>query len=479
MRLLSIFIFSFCFLFNQLTVAQQNPVTQFIQTAGMDAANTAVLLADTKTGKIISSHDGNKPLIPASILKIVTTATALEIYGPDYRIETRLEYSGTIDSNGTLTGDIYIKGGGDPTLGSEHIGRSGDNFLVDCLSAIKTAGIKAIEGRVFADETCFDGQGVSQKWLWEDLGNYFAAGSYGLSFCDNTYRIYFESKGIGTTPQIVRTEPNMKNIQFFNYVKTKNSNSDDAYIYGIPFINTRWIFGTIPANQSLFFIKGDIPDPALYMAEQLHETLINATIRISKKPSTYRLAQINQETFSFERKLLFSSQSPKLSEIIRETNVKSNNHYAEHLFKLIALSKHPQASFENATQTVISCWKERNVDLSSIYMYDGSGLSPVNRVSPQHIIDILMYMQRKSPYSKEFLASLPEAGKEGTVRNFLKNPKPKGTVQLKSGSISNVQCYAGYINQNDKQYAFCIMANHYSISRSTLKKAMEKMILAW
>ena len=479
MRYLTIFIFSFCCLFNQLTVAQQNPVTQFIQTEGMDAANTAVLLTDIKTGKIISSHEKDKPLTPASILKIVTTATALEVYGPDYRIETRLEYSGTIDSNGILTGDIYIKGGGDPTLGSEHIGRSGNDFWTDCLAAIKKAGIKAIEGRIFADETCFDGQGVSQKWLWEDLGNYFAAGSYGLSFCDNTYRIYFKSEGADTTPLIIRTEPNMKDIQFFNYVKAKNRNSDDAYIYGIPFVNTRWVFGTIPANQSSFFIKGDIPDPALYMAEQLHETLIKASIRISKNPSTYRLAKINQEAFSFERKLLLSSYSPKLSDIIHETNVKSNNHYAEHLFKLIALSKYPQASFENAAETVISCWKKRNVDLSNIYLYDGSGLSPVNRISPQNMIDILVYMQRKSSYSKEFLASLPEAGKEGTVRNFLKNPKPKGTIQLKSGSISNVQCYAGYINQNDKQYAFCIMANHYSISRSALKKAMEKMILAW
>lgn len=476
MKYLSILILSFFCLLNQLTVAQQNSVTQFIQTESLDPANTAVLLVDIKTGKEISSYEKDKLLIPASILKIITTATALEIYGPDFQIETRLEYTGTIDSNGTLNGDIYIRGGGDPTLGSEHIGRNRNVFLEDCLAAIKKAGIKNVEGRVFADETCFDSQGVSPKWLQEDSGNYFAAGSYGLSFCDNTYRLYLKSGNTDTTPEIIRTEPET-GIQFFNYAKSGNSN--DAYIYGIPFINKRWVFGTVPANKVSFFVKGDIPDPALYIATRIHETLTHAGIQISKKPSTYRLAQINKESFNFERKLLYTSYSPKLFDIIHETNVKSNNHYAEHLFKLIALSKYMQASFDNATETVVSFWKSKGIDLSNLYMYDGSGLSPVNRVSPQNMIDVLVYMQNKSAYSKEFLASLPEAGKEGTVRNFLKNPKPKGTVHLKSGSISNVQCYAGYINADSKQYAFCIMANHYGISRNSLKKAMEKMILAW
>lgn len=462
----------------QTFYAQQASTNQFAQAKNLETADIAVLLADAENGQTVASFDSKRSLTPASILKVITTATVLEIFGPDYRIETHLEYTGKIDSDGTLHGDIYIRGGGDPTLGSEFLGRDKDDFLNTCVTLIKQAGIRKIDGRIFADESCFDIEGVSPKWLWEDLGNYFASGAYGISFCDNMYRLYFKSGKAGTTPEIIRTQPAM-NIRFINSLTTKSNNIDSAYIYGVPFSNERWIFGSIPAGQSNFFIKGDIPDPPLYLATQLSSALQSSGISIAYQPSTYRLSKINLESFIFNRTILHTSYSPRLIDIIRETNVKSNNHYAEHLFKLIALSKHNQGSFVNAAETVYSFWKEKGIDLSGLFMYDGSGLSPVNRVSPEIMIALLVYMNTKSPYSADFYTSLPEAGKEGTVRNFLTKTALEGNVRMKSGSITNVQCYAGYLNKGNKRYAFCIMANDYTITRGSLRKAMEKMMLGW
>ena len=460
-------------------MAQQRAIDQFIQTSGLKTADIAIDLIDTKTGVSVASFNKDKLLTPASILKIITTATALEIYGPNYRIQTALQYSGKIDEKGVLHGDIYVKGAGDPTLSSEFIERDKNDFLKKCTAAIQKAGIKRIEGRIIADESCFDMEGVSPKWLWEDLGNYFAAGSYGISYNDNMYRLYLKSGEKGSKPEIIRTTPEMPQLHFLNFLEAKNNDKDSAYIYGIPFLNERWLFGSIPANKSSFSIKGDIPDPPYYLASCLYNALINLNISISGDPMTYRLLLQNREYPATERNLLYTSYSPPLKDIIRETNVKSNNHYAEHLLKLIALSTYSQASFDKGTETVKTYWKKKGINLSDIFMYDGSGLSPVNKVAPEIMTDILLYMNNQSKYASDFYASLPVAGKEGTVRNLLKNITSDKSVHLKSGSISNVQCYAGYLNKGNKRYVFCFMANNYGIPRKTLVNAVEKMILNW
>ncbi len=463
-------------LFSANSIAQQSAVNAFVKMKGLESANLGVNVIDIKTGVSVASFNPDKPLVPASIMKVVTTATALELYGPEYRFITKLGYSGSIDNQGILFGDIYIKGAGDPTLGSEHFERDKDDFLKSCISVILKAGIKRIEGWIIVDETCFDTEGVSGKWLWEDVGNYFASGVYGISIYDNLYRLYLKSGRIGEKPQILRTEPNMPQIGFYNYLETSGS-KDSAYIYGMPFVNERWLYGAIPANKTDFFIKGDIPDPPLFLATYLHERLLAAGIQISGMPSSCRLLNMKNEQIAAVNVSLLSYSSPTLAEIIRQTNVKSNNHFAEHLLKLCALTKYKQGTFAKGVEVVQSFWKDKGVDLSGVFMYDGSGLSPADRMVPQVMTAILTYMDNKSKYSSSFYDSLPMAGKEGTVRNLLKGTSLEGDVHLKSGSITNVQCYAGYLDKGNKRYAFCVMANDYGIPRKSLVSAIEKMML--
>lgn len=473
-----IFLF-FCLLtvsFCGTSTAQQASINAFVQTKGMGAGNYGVNLVDVKSKASIASYNKDKALTPASTMKLVTTATALELYGPDYKIPTQLQYSGFINSNGVLIGDIYIKGGGDPTLGSEHIDRDKDDFFYACIDAVQKAGIKEIDGRIIADETCFDAEGISGKWLWEDLGSYFAAGAYGISIYDNTYRVYFKSGKTGEKPQILKTVPYMGEIGFYNYLES--GNKDSAYIYGIPYSNERWLRGSVPANKELF-LKGDIPEPAYHSASCLKDMLEEGGIHVTGAALSCRIMTIRGEYFSTERVPLLTYYSPPLSEIIRDTNVRSNNHYAEHLFKLIALTKYSQASFSKATEVVEAFWKERGIDFSGVSIYDGSGLAPTNRLTPHLLTDILVYMTDRSKYADAFYASLPIAGKEGTVRGFLKGTSLEGEVHLKSGSITNVQCYAGYFDKDGKRYAFSIMANDYGIGRQSVKNAMGKMMLGW
>ena len=475
-RILSFFlILSTLFYCGNLT-AQQVAVDNFVKTKGLNSAHIGVNVIDLETGKSVASCNKNKSLAPASVMKVVTTSTALELYGPDYRIPTLLQYSGFIDSSGVLQGDIYIKGGGDPTLGSEYIDRDKNDFFDVCVSAVARAGIKSINGRVIADETCFDFEGISFKWLWEDLGVDYGAGSYGISIYDNIYRLFFKTEEPGSKPQILRTEPNMDDVVFRNYLISEKRDNDSVYLCGIPFTNERWLYGALPANRTEFVTGGSIPDPPYFAAMCLHKALTDAGVSISDVPTTCRILEEQNRETANNRTLLHTYYSPPLSDIIRKTNVPSNNHYADHLLKLSALSKHSQASFKKGTDFALSFWKNKGMNLSGLVLYDGSGLSPSNRLTPQFVTDVLLYMNNKSRYAGDFYASLPIAGKEGTVRNFLKDANI-GEVRLKSGSISGVQCYAGYINKGAKRYAFCIMVNDFENSRQALRKAMEKMII--
>ncbi len=451
------------------SLCSQTGTNTFINSSNLKRANISFLVKDVQTGKTIAQHRADKNTVPASTTKLVTTSTALELLGPDFTFETKLQYDGSIE-NGTLKGNIYILGGGDPTLGSKHMGDS--LFLEKWVNAIKALGIKKIDGTVCGDASIFDTEGISPKWSWEDMGNYYAAGAYGISIYDNTYKAVFKTGAIGSTPQVIRTEPEMADLNFQLYLKASDTKKDNAYFYGAPFCNERSVYGEIPANRIEFVSKGDIPNPPLYAAQVLTTALKANSISISQKASF---------TFTHEkskRTNILSLNSPPLKEIIRNINEKSNNHYAEHLFRYIGLQKERTASNEGAVKVIKDFWKSKGLDINGLTMYDGCGLSPNNAISAEFFVDLLTYEANKSPYAEDFLASLPTAGVDGTIKNLLKGTRLQGKVRAKSGSISGVQCFAGYILSNNKKYAFAVLINNYSGSRSATIDSIEQLLLS-
>lgn len=187
------------------------------------------------------------------------------------------------------------------------------------------------------------------------------------------------------------------------------------------------------------------------------------------------------ETANRVGEVIFTQLSRPLKEIIREINVVSNNHYAEHLIRTIGRADNIDV-YENALDAGVKYtadfWKSKGIDNSSLHMYDGSGLAPQNAVSPHFLTDLLSYMYNDSGYSDEFFNSLPKAGQEGTVRNFLANSKYSGKASVKSGSIGGVQTYAGYIIDGDKKLAFSIIVNKYNCTRSQVRGAIEQLLLS-
>ena len=447
----------------------------------MRGASFSLVVKDVQEGRTVYSYDTDRLQSPASVLKTVATATALEILGEDYRYPTTLEYDGILE-NGTLEGNLYIKGSGDPSLGSSHFAPGQNKFLSTWIAALQKAGIKHITGSVISDESIFDTEGVSIKWLREDMGNYYAPGSYGISIFDNMYKLSLQTGAAGTRPVLKGTEPDIPFIRFKNYLKAAPVSSDSAYIIGAPLDDVRYLYGVLPANREAYVLKGDIPDPALYLARYLTDQLQQKGIRVDGSPSCYRIEVEENRWKKGERKEIVTTYSPTLREIASVCNHVSHNLYADALVKTVGLQYKPRrnemiSSFGRGVQVVKEYWEKKGLDVFPLRMNDGSGLAPADKVSAGFMGELLVYMATESAVSDAFIASLPQAGIEGSVRNFLKGSKLQGKAHLKSGGITGVSSYAGYITKDGKTYAVAVFSNNYSCPMSRMTRALEKLLL--
>lgn len=457
------------------------PIKQLLQALYMRGASFALIVKDLQTGETVYQYDEDRLLSPASVLKTVSTATALDLLGENYRYPTSLEYDGVL-KEGVLEGNLYIKGSGDPSLGSSYFDFQPDSFLTVWISALGKAGIRHITGSVISDEQIFDTEGISHKWLREDMGSDYATGCYGISLFDNRYRLSLRTGPAGTRPSIIGTDPEMPFIRFYNYLETRAITSDSVYIFGAPFDSVRYLYGTLPANRERYLLKGDIPDPPLFMARLLTDRLRQAGIRIDGTPSCYRIEKEAGRWETSGRQTLVTTYSPSLREIASVCNHVSHNLFADALLKTVGLQYVPRkdeviSSFGRGVETVKAYWKGKGLDVFPLQIYDGSGLAPVNKISAGFLGELLTYMATKSEASEAFIASLPQAGVEGSVRNFLKGTALQGKARLKSGGITGVRCYAGYVEKEGKRYAVAVLSNQYSCSMRQMTKALEKLLL--
>lgn len=430
---------------------------RFADDSVLKNANISLLVKELGTDKIMDSYNADNSFVPASTMKLLTTATFLEKKGADYQFATTLEYDGIITQTGVLQGNLYIRGAYDPTLGSE---KMGDRYFLDkWVANIKAFGIRRIEGDIVILSAQNDRMPLNAKWLWEDIGNYYAAGTQRIAYKDNTYRLTLESGALGTTPRIVSVTPKIPNLTFENYLTSTNTKSDKAYIYGSPYDNLRKIVGEIPAHRHRFVIRGDMPDPSMMLGRDLAWKLKTAQIMVGNV--------VKKEDDQLERLLIYTHYSPPLSEIIAEVNTQSNNLYAEQLYR--ALQE------EYGGDVVERYWAKKGVPVDACFQYDGSGLSPVNALSAHFLVALLERMT-SSPYWTHFFSSLPQSGKTGTLKTFLAQSPLAGKVFAKSGSFDRVRSYAGYIDVEGRSLVFAIIVNNANGTPYQVKRKIEQLL---
>ncbi|MGB0888414.1 MAG: D-alanyl-D-alanine carboxypeptidase/D-alanyl-D-alanine endopeptidase [Vicingaceae bacterium] len=464
--------------FSQTIKDVNNALKEMIADEDLKNASISFYALDIDSNIMIGGISSSRSLVPASTMKLVTTATALELLGPNKRFPTRIKYTGEIDSNCVLNGNIFIDGGGDPCLGSQRFPKQYGDFIGKWAKAIHNLGIDSINGRVIANAAIFDEQMIPATWIWADLGNYYGAGPCGLSIYENKCEVDFSSYKKGDSTNITCINPYIPNLKFDNHVKSMLTKKDLSYIFGAPYQEERIFKGGIPINKENFKVKGSIPDPAYLTAFELDMELRRLGIRLANPSTTIRkLKHKGQLPEKQKKRTIVTSWSPKVIDIINLTNRHSINLYAEHLMNQIGVFKYKSGDTGSGTQATTLFWKEKELDVNGFYVNDGSGLSRFNGVTAKQLVGILKYMN-ESKNKELFIESLPVSGKSGTMRNFAKGTAAHGKVYAKSGTMTRVKSYAGYVTSKNKHnIAFAIIINNYNCTSFQVKKKIEKIII--
>jgi D-alanyl-D-alanine carboxypeptidase/D-alanyl-D-alanine-endopeptidase (penicillin-binding protein 4) len=445
-------------------------LNRFVSSDNLSSAAVSVLIKEVETGKDIAEYRSATNRNPASLVKLLSTATALEMLGDTFRFKTQIEHDGYITGDSILIGNLYIKGGGDPTLESFYR-KTPSNFYVESVRAIQLYGIKAVEGHVVGDASLFEESGSPGQWLVEDIGSSYSPAPSALSVHDNILHLTVKSdfasaEMVGVRPFTNRFLPAIE----YREEKTKPvlcSVSKTDFDWN-PLVRVR-----MPSNKKIT-IQTEMPDPALFVADSLAGLLQLVGIPVSAASTTMRSGNIGSD----ERKLIYTYYSEPLKDIVKEANYRSLNLYAENMFNYLALQKDSVATSKQAAAVVSAFWKKSGIPMRGIFQSDGSGLSMKNAINARFFVDLLVYMKTNGIYGDAFLSSLPLAGKSGTVATFLKGSRLEGKVYVKSGSMERVQNYAGYIHHKNKWYAFCIMLNNYDGDRQTVRKQIATFLNA-
>jgi len=469
---------SLVFSFSLVSAQNLDKLKEELQRISLDSTITHGIVAfslRSSDGKILMQKDAEKSLSPASNLKVVTTATALQILGEDFRFITMLEYDGKLDKDGVLSGNIIIRGGGDPTLGAGRAeGTQGINELFGLWSAkIKEAGIKKINGGIIAVNGIFGQNPIPDYWVWTDIGNYYGAGVFGLNCNENMYRLIFKPGiKVGDSAAILRTEPLIPDIEFANEVTTAAKGSgDNCYVYGAPYSNRRYVRGTIPAGVDEFAVKGAMPDPAFFCAYSLTQKLEQDGVEVTKSPVVVAGNYKNNLT------KLYEVSSPALKDIAALTNQGSINLYAECQLRMLGYKVKEEGSTITGIEVIKDYWKKKGMDLSGFFIYDGSGLSDANAVTANQFTHLLSLMTKEKSF-KAFYNSFPVVGLSGTVSNMCKGTKAENNVRAKSGTINKVTCYCGYVTTSKgKLLCFSMMVNNYDGKARQVTKKLEKLMV--
>jgi D-alanyl-D-alanine carboxypeptidase/D-alanyl-D-alanine-endopeptidase (penicillin-binding protein 4) len=453
----------------------QSNIDRILASKELKYSNITMTVMDIEGDSIEASINPYTMAIPASSLKVITTLCAVDILGADYEYETTIAYDGTIQEGGTLKGNVYIIGSGDPTLGAGKF--EGNEIYEELLTIIsneiKGEGITCIDGKIISDESIYNSFPIAPTWQWNDLGNYYASGAWGINVNENKYTIYFSDRGtVGRRPTLKSHYPTVNNIEFSNEVAVDSAHTgDQAYIFGGPYDYTKRIVGTIPSGEGTFAIKGSIPEPPKFLAYKVEDDLKNHGIQTLGYDVIFTPHRpLINET------VIHQFKSPTVTEIVKRANLESNNLYTESLLKSMGFKVRKSGSGQLGISAINRYLNKLKVNHDCLVMHDGSGLSARNNVCSYMMADFLRAYVIKNGF-EQTASLLPIGGRTGTVRGLFKQSGAAGNVYVKSGSMSSVQSYTGIMmTKSGKQKAFSLIVNGFSVKGSTIRAKLEKVM---
>lgn len=443
------------------------------------------ICARSGDGRTLVDIDGDNMVMPASNMKLISTGAALHALGSDYRFKTSLGHDGKI-VDGVLKGNLYIIGGGDPTLGSkDSIATSLDRTFAQWEKFVRDAGIRRIEGMIIGDGRYFEGMPEHPSWLWSDIGTYYGAGATGLMFYENM-QSFTASPGqkVGAPVNIAPSYPETPWMEFrYNCATGDKGTGDQLYMYASDLAPVAEIRGTFGIDRARKRVDCSNKFPEYTCASYFADYLKGRGIP-SEGPADFRLCTDISGTPAANLTMLGSTSSPSLKRIAFETNHVSNNLYAETLFRSIGKAKTGSACYDSSYVALNDVLKELEINVSKgVQIVDGSGLSRQNYVSADFICGFLAAMMG-SPCFEDYVSSLPSPGSHGTLAYNMQNipAETKARIKVKSGSMNGVRCYSGYIipteGCKEDTIIFSIMVNNCTAPTWKIRPLLDKIMTA-
>jgi len=442
-------------------------------------AQVGICVLNLDNDSFVYAYNCQKLFIPASNMKIITSSASLRFLGPAYRFKTRLAVRGNI-INDKLYGDLVIIGGGDPTFSLENL----EQFI----QTVKKNNIKEIEGDVILDDSYFTELSLGGNnfrferlpvgWAWHYLDARYAPEISALSMNKNTINVKMEATKVGDYAK-VSIEPETKYVELISKMRTK-SGDDSIIIIRRPEANIIYVDGGIGAGH-IKDIEVSVKDPAMFVGQYFKEKLDDANIRFLGRVLRRKdVLSSASDTLAFSLRdtvveiVVDSVISAPLIDILRETNIESVNLYAEILLKTLGARYYNEGSFKAGIQILKRFLRICGADTSQVSIWDGSGMSTHNLISPYYLTLVLRYMYH-SKFFEDFYELLPAPG-EGTLEYKFKDFD--GTMRAKTGTLHAVSCLSGYLRVGNSHYCFSMMFNNFTCKRKKIEQIQEEILTA-
>lgn len=450
----------------------QSKIEQFLKRPGVRSAHWGMQILDPATGAVLMEVNPDKTFLPASVLKTVTTAAALEKLGPDFKFRTGVYTNGALTQDGVVTQDLIIVGRGDPNLTDPYGELQEKPAFEELAEALQNAGVKKIQGDIIGDDSFFDTKSYNRGWTAVDLRSAYGAPINAFNINNNVLWVHVRPTKYKKRVS-VELSPGVSSYEIRNLGTTGGRRSRRTLsVRLVPGTNTIRVSGVLPSTKthSQYVLIGR---PAEFASALLREALQRRGITVLGQVSATHYGDVSTE----ERqgwKLLAEHQSPPLVRALQIINKRSQNLHAEMLLRTLGAEFKGRGTNEAGLQVVKEFLVEAGIDDEKIRLGDGCGLSRENLLTPRFQTSLLQFLSTR-PNFDLFLNSLAVSGTDGTLRNRLSATQVRGSIHAKTGTLNGVTTLSGYMTTaSGRNLIFSIFANRVSRT-ARVKKTIDEI----
>ena len=461
--------------------------------ASSPATRTAfwgIEIVDLASGKTLYHQNADHYFVPASNTKLFTTALALTRLGPDFTFQTRVIADQPPDAGGRIQGDLRLVGGGDPNLSARAISYRPGPITGNPLAALEeladqvaARGVKRIEGDIVGDDTWYVWQPYATGWAVEDPLSDDGAPVSALTVNDNTFTLNVRPGGGVGDLAVLALDPPVEYYGIDNRIRTVAAGGTRRIqVDRVPGSTELRVWGAIPLRDHGEDLLLGIEDPARYAAKALRELLERRGITVAGSADArhlyaHDLADLMQGPATppdAGTELARHTSAPFLEDL-RITDKVSQNLHAELALRAVARARRNVGSFEAGREEMRAFLGEVGVDAGAYTLFDGSGLSRLDLVTPAAVVKLLRYMYG-SPARANWISLLPVGGQDGTLGTRFVDGPGAGRIHAKTGSLSHVSALSGYAERRGGRWVgFSVLVNNYNGSASDIRGVMDRI----